>query len=46
MNKFMMTVIFTIGPVAVGWVGWGFVLPESNCTKTIRKKLISFETTA
>ena len=25
MNKFMMTVIFTIGLVAVGWVGWGFV---------------------
>jgi hypothetical protein len=25
MNKFMMTVIFTLGLVAVGWVGWGFV---------------------
>src|SRR5574343_1577867 len=25
MNKFMMTVIFIIGLVAVGWVGWGFV---------------------
>ena len=25
MNKFMMTVIFALGLVAVGWVGWGFV---------------------
>lgn len=25
MNKFMMTVIFSIGLVTVGWVGWGFV---------------------